>query len=212
MPNLLESGCAKALLKCLVADVPWSLHFNDETGARDIPVAQAESMPANERSELLSSIYRRASGSFQYLYDSFSLTDEYVAGRHRELYAMRFLEFLNSPPFLAWARKVTGVDAISFADAQATRYRVGHFLTAHDDAIEGKNRVAAYILNLTPGWRADWGGLLNFIDADGHVAEGYLPRFNALNILRVPQLHSVSIVAPFAAGARFSITGWLRTA
>jgi Rps23 Pro-64 3,4-dihydroxylase Tpa1-like proline 4-hydroxylase len=31
-----------------------------------------------------------------------------------------------------------------------------------------------------------------------------------LNIFAVPQPHSVTIVAPFAAAARYSVTGWLR--
>ena len=36
-----------------------------------------------------------------------------------------------------------------------------------------------------------------------------MPRFNALNVFAVPQPHSVSIVSPFAVGARYSVTGWL---
>ena len=67
------------------------------------------------------------------------------------------------------------------------------------------------MLNLTPAWRAEWGGVLEFLDADGHVAEGYVPSFNALNLFAVPQLHHVSHIAPFARGPRLSITGWLRT-
>jgi Rps23 Pro-64 3,4-dihydroxylase Tpa1-like proline 4-hydroxylase len=63
---------------------------------------------------------------------------------------------------------------------------------------------------MTPLWRADWGGLLNFFARDGHVAEAYTPTFNSLTIFRVPQVHSVGIVAPFAKYGRFSISGWLR--
>ena len=68
------------------------------------------------------------------------------------------------------------------------------------------------MLNLTPDWRTDWGGLLAFIDEDGHVAEAYRPSYNALNIFRVPQRHAVSFVAPFAGAPRLSITGWIRDA
>ena len=66
------------------------------------------------------------------------------------------------------------------------------------------------MLNFTPTWRADWGGILNFIDADGHISEGYTPAFNALNIFKVPQNHAVSMVTPFAREGRYSITGWLK--
>ena len=95
-------------------------------------------------------------------------------------------------------------------DAQATRYRPGDFLTAHDDDVAGKHRLYAYVLNFTPAWRPDWGGLLAFHDADGHVSEAYTPTFNALNIFRVPQQHAVTQVASFAGAQRLSITGWIR--
>jgi len=56
----------------------------------------------------------------------------------------------------------------------------------------------------------DWGGYLNFYDDDGDVIAGYRPRFNALNLFAVPQQHNVSFVPPFAAVARYAITGWFR--
>ena len=94
--------------------------------------------------------------------------------------------------------------------SEATRYGPGHFLTAHNDNIAGKNCLAAYVINMTPFWRADWGGNLLFLGKEGHVEEGYVPCFNALNLFRVPQVHMVSHVAPFANARRYSITGWLR--
>jgi Rps23 Pro-64 3,4-dihydroxylase Tpa1-like proline 4-hydroxylase len=42
------------------------------------------------------------------------------------------------------------------------------------------------------------------------VTFGLSPRFNALHLFKVPQRHSVSLVAPFAGAPRLSITGWLR--
>jgi Rps23 Pro-64 3,4-dihydroxylase Tpa1-like proline 4-hydroxylase len=105
---------------------------------------------------------------------------------------------------------LTGVRSINYVDSQATRYKPGHFLTLHDDDVREKNRIAAYVLNLTPRWSPDWGVILQFIDRDGHIAEGYTPTFNALNVFRMPQLHSVSCVVPYAQVGRNSITGWLR--
>jgi Rps23 Pro-64 3,4-dihydroxylase Tpa1-like proline 4-hydroxylase len=119
--------------------------------------------------------------------------------------------FLNGSDFLALVRGVTGDDRIDFADAQATRYRPGHVLTGHDDAAEGKNRLYAYVLNLTRDWRADWGGVLAFEGADGHIGAGFVPAFNALNIFAVPMRHAVTQVATFAPRDRLSITGWLRS-
>ena len=48
-------------------------------------------------------------------------------------------------------------------------------------------------------------------DKQDNVHCGYTPSFNTLNLLRVPTVHSVGIIAPFAALDRLSITGWLRS-
>lgn len=80
----------------------------------------------------------------------------------------------------------------------------------HDDIDGPKKRIAAYVLNLTHDWSVEWGGILNFLDEDGHIAEGYVPRFNALNVFDVGVPHFVSYVAPYAQAPRLSITGWLR--
>ena len=107
--------------------------------------------------------------------------------------------------------EIMGDDTINFADGQAIAYAEGDFLTGHHDDIDGKNRRAAYVFNLTREWRAEWGGLLLFHDADGQIRNGLVPTFNALNLFAVPQHHSVSEVTRAARGARrYSVTGWLR--
>ena len=107
-------------------------------------------------------------------------------------------------------RRITGQAGIEFADAQATLYKPGDFLTMHTDTAAGQNRFAAFVLNMTPIWRADWGGVLQFFDARMHVSGGFVPCFNALNVFLVPSEHAVSQVALQGAN-RYSITGWLRS-
>lgn len=210
VPGVLENTSALGIYEALNASLPWQMHYNDGEQVFDIPAGQFDALPADERGALLRGIYLRARLGFQYLYDSFAISDHYERGEHMDLALMHVFEFLKSEPVLEFARRATGVREIRSVDAQATRYRSGHFLTAHDDRDEVKGRVAAYVLNLTPGWRTDWGGILQFVDQGGHVAEGYMPVFNALNLFRVPMLHAVSLVAPFAGGSRLSITGWFR--
>ena len=64
------------------------------------------------------------------------------------------------------------------------------------------------VFGLTRHWRPDWGGLLLFHDDDGQIDLGLVPAFNVLNLFAVPREHSVSVVAPFAAEPRLTITGW----
>jgi Rps23 Pro-64 3,4-dihydroxylase Tpa1-like proline 4-hydroxylase len=212
VPAIFPVDVAARVHRALTAETPWSRVIRSASRHYDLVPGGWEALAREKRIEIEQAVYAQGRSGFGYFYENFAIADHHDAGRHLDSFLMRVFEFLNSPPLLHFARTVTGDETIALADAQATCFRAGDFLTAHDDAVEGKNRRAAYVLNFTPAWRADWGGLLHFLDRDGHVAEAYTPAFNALNILRVPQLHAVSCVNPLAGGARYSITGWLRAA
>lgn len=122
------------------------------------------------------------------------------------------LEHLNTPEFLDIVRAVTGISQLQKADAQATLFAPGHYLGQHTDSHVAEGWEVAYVLNLArEDWHPDWGGHLLFLDDEGDVIEGFRPRFNALNLFRVPQPHLVSFVPPFAPIGRLAVTGWLRS-
>jgi Rps23 Pro-64 3,4-dihydroxylase Tpa1-like proline 4-hydroxylase len=208
--GFLDAACAARIHRCLTAETPWRLVLFDGEEHRDLDVASVDGLPEAQRAELLERVGRAARSGFSYRYSNFRLFENYQEGVSRESYLMRVLEFLNSPPFRDLMRGITGDNAIDYADGQATLYRAGDFLTRHDDAVEGKNRRAAYVLGFTPEWSTDWGGLLAFPDRYGHVSEAFAPTFNSLNLFRVPALHAVTQVASFVTAGRYSITGWLR--
>ena len=210
IPRIFPREVAERIERALREETPWSRVLNGGERHYDLGPGTWESLPADRRAEIIAAVHANARVRFGYFYENFPLADLHAAGKHPDSYLMRVYEYLNSPAFLEFTRRVTGAADIRLADAQATCYRPGDFLTRHDDLAEGKERRAAYVLNFTRPWNVDWGGILQFIDADGHVAEGYTPAFNALNLVRVPAPHSVSYVTPLAAGARYSITGWLR--
>jgi Rps23 Pro-64 3,4-dihydroxylase Tpa1-like proline 4-hydroxylase len=202
IPSVLVSAAADRVHRCLTRETTWSVTFNNGPDFLDLEYKTLE-----ERSRLALSTMRRAAAGFHYVFDNHRLSRDGEAYPDETHYFARVVEFLNSPHVLRFVRDVTGLEAIAWMDAQATLYRPGDFLTMHDDRIGGHKRLAAYVLNMTPYWRAEWGGVLQFIDPSGHIETGYVPAFNALNIFRVPMLHSVSQVAIFG-GLRYSITGW----
>jgi Rps23 Pro-64 3,4-dihydroxylase Tpa1-like proline 4-hydroxylase len=175
----------------------------------DISVKELESLSPAERADLERSLAESSSDSLQYIFDTVRISAGIRAGRPVAGPMKAIDSFINSAAFLEFAAQVTGDDRLAFADVMATRYLPGHFLTAHGDENPCERRLYAYVLNMTPVWRADWGGVLMFLDDDGHVAEGYIPAFNALNIFSVPQTHAVSMVTRLAQTPRLSITGWL---
>jgi len=210
IPDIFDAQSAARIHRCLADETPWQLVLFDGVEHRELPVASLSELPAKERDRLQQAVEGAAERGFSYRYSNFRLYENYQQGLHRESFLMRVLEFLNAPPFRDLMRRITADPLIDFADAQATLYRAGDFLTRHDDRVEGKNRRAAYVLNFTPEWIPDWGGLLAFPDRQGHLSEAYAPAFNALNLFRVPTLHAVTQVASFAPAGRYSITGWLR--
>ncbi|EAQ29226.1 hypothetical protein NAP1_00600 [Erythrobacter sp. NAP1] len=122
------------------------------------------------------------------------------------------LEHINAPDFIQLARDITGIDGLIKADGQATLFAPNHYLGRHIDSHVAEGWEVAYVLNFAPpDWHPDWGGYLMFLDDDGDVIEGFRPRFNALNLFKVPQSHLVSYVPPFAPIGRIAVTGWLRT-
>lgn len=211
IPDFLAGDCATAIYEALSSDRRWNLVTTIAGRHVDLDAAAMAAQSEAEKSRFAAHVLMPAKVSgFQYLFENIPIYDAWHrGGGARPLLDALFL-FLNSPDLLDFARRVTGAGDIGFADAQATRYGPGHFLTEHDDAIAGKDRRAAYVFGLTPQWRADDGGLTLFIGPDGHVEEAFTPRFNALNIFSVPQRHAVSAVAPFAPGYRYAITGWFR--
>lgn len=120
------------------------------------------------------------------------------------------IQWLNSPTTLDAIKKISGFDDIVAASAQATRYYPGHFLTRHNDVHESEQRRVAYVLNLTPDWHPDWGGLLQFYQQDGTPLDAWAPLFNTMALFDVNHVHSVTYVAPYAKKPRLSITGWFR--
>jgi len=179
------------------------------TGHMDMSPQWLDMLTPPQKQGLAQAIQQAATSDFQYLYDNYPIYDAVHDGSAPSVWKSVY-DFLNGKIFLDLMRDVTGETRIAMADAQLTRFRRGHFLTEHSDASEGKKRYYAYVLNLTPVWRIDWGGLLAFHGDDGNVSEAFTPRFNTLNLLKVPSPHSVTQVALSAGGERISITGWLR--
>ena len=167
-------------------------------------------MGVKRRAAMDALVHAGARGGFQYRYEGLRVPDQpdQIACSADPLAA--FARFMSSGPMLEMLAAIIGNPQIAFSDGQATAYGPGDLLTCHDDNVAGRDRQAAYVLGLTPHWRADWGGLLLFHQEGG--LSGQVPGFNTLDLFAVPQLHSVSMVTPAAPDRRYAITGWLKSA
>lgn len=210
IPDVLDPEVAVAVHRAMCDWTRWALVTRIAGKHRDFDAAEMARMDMAKRAQFDALVGQEARKGFQYLYERWPLYDpDYdVPLDVPALEGIR--QMLRGGEFIQLARDVTGVGRIDFADGQLTRYRHGHFLTEHDDEADGKQRIAAYVLGMTPNWRPDFGGQLQFLDAHGGVDEAFVPGFNTLYVFSVPQLHHVSMLASFVDASRLSVTGWLR--
>lgn len=214
--DVLPDAAARAVADVLARTTPWRLVFPepDPEGGHErvVSLSRAELQALGPRGvqERLGPVMSRAQGNYGFLYYSYPMVSAYLNGDDPGHPLHVLTEFLNSADFLAFGRSVTGESGITKADAQATFYGRGHFLTRHTDEGHDLERRAAYTFGFTPKWETDWGGLLMFLDDSLDVSRALLPRFNVLSLFDGRRVHSVSPVSQFAGGPRLQITGWLR--
>lgn len=215
--DVMEPDAAELTYRILTESVSWRLVFPEPAAELGAPETVArlsrEDIAAMGRDALnrrLGAVMERARDNYGYLYNAYPMIDAYVDGRDPGHPIHRITEFLNSPAFLDFGRTVIGVPEVTKADAQATLYTRGNFLTRHTDIGLGRERRAAYTFGFTKNWQTDWGGLLMFLDDALDVTRAFVPRFNRLSIFDGHRVHAVSPVAPYAGGGRYQITGWLR--
>lgn len=194
----------------LLLKTPWSLAFNEGSRVHRLSKDEQARLSQQEAAQIMVGVRQRATTQFQFFYDYDPVFVRYFAPNHPPMPTFELYEFVNSPAMLDFFRALTGMPDIRWADGQATLYRPGHFLKCHDDINQTEKRLAAYVLNFTKDWQPDWGGYLQFFDANGDIEAGFRPTFNAVNVFTIPAQHNVETVASFATQPRLSLTGWLR--
>ena len=213
--DFLQPAAAATIRNILARETPWGLAWRaGEDGPHGLRQREVAAKPAAERQALWGRISSAAgAGEYAFLYGQYAMLNAYLEGWREHQGLDLLVEHINSEPLLDLVRSVTGIAELRKGDAQATLYGPGNFLALHDDSHVAEGWRIAYVMNFcVDDWRPDWGGYLNFYDEEGDVVAGFRPRFNALNMFRVPQRHNVTYVPPFAPIGRFAITGWFRDA
>lgn len=217
--DVLETGSAEAIFDCLRNYTAWELCYSGSNG-EPMRASNQElvNMTVDEITTIATGVHKRSATSYQYIHKFFPMVDLITSGKVTEN-SMLFdiATFLNSPQFIKFARDITGNQKLVKIDPHANLYEPSHFKNLHDDMRVDKNardrsvRRYAVVLGFTKNWSVNWGGNMNFYPGQNPTsAESCYPGFNSLTIFEVPALHRVSMVMPFAAKGRYTITGWLR--
>lgn len=209
IPDILEDAYAEQFHAVLAAETQWTLSYRDGSAAKRLEYADYAQMDEAQRAQFIERAALAARGRYAYAYEGYSMIDRYFDAAREDHLLRRLVDVFHDERVLGFIRQLTGDAAIARVRMQATRYLPGHFLRRHDDTGYGdQDRRFAFVVNLGRGWEADWGGLLNFVDSADRVVDVYVPRFNSLSLFKVPQMHYVSQVAPWAEAPRYALTGW----
>lgn len=213
--DVLTPQSAREILMVLAKGTEWGMAVGSGNGApRSFRAAETRTPQGHQelRQAAHNAQEHTARGEYGFRFAHYpiltAVQEGWAPGSPHEV----LLEHINAPEFMGLARDITGIDRLFKADGQSTLFAPDHYLGLHTDSHVAEGWEVAYVLNLArEDWHPDWGGYLLFLDEDGDVVEGFRPRFNALNLFRVPQPHLVSYVPPFAPMGRMAITGWLRS-
>ncbi|TWH99753.1 2-oxoglutarate-Fe(II)-dependent oxygenase superfamily protein [Luteimonas cucumeris] len=207
IPEFLPGEEAFSLYRCLAEQLHWQLTTGGDdrawTSARDAYPDGAGYQKIALRAQA------QAEHGYQYLHDCYSPQASTAPVEYGDpgqpIDAVPAL--FNSPRFLAQIRALSGDPKIARVTAQALRLRPGQFLLPQEPAAMDAGRRYFYALHLTPQWRAEWGGLLQSLDEHGGIHDSYLPSWNTLSLLRLPQRHQLTLVAPWAPRPQYAIVG-----
>ena len=211
--DILTDSSARTVQRLVQHQTPWGLVWAaGNEGPTFIEAGQLAQLQQSEAASIQSKVAEAVrSDGYALLYSSYPLVTAYLERWNPDSPQEQLLGGINSEPFLDLIREVCDIPEIVKADGQATLYAPGHFLAHHNDSERERGRRVAYVLNLTVGeWRPEWGGYLNFYDDDYEIVQAIRPRFNSLNLFRVPQVHSVGYVPLFSPIGRYAVTGWAR--
>jgi Rps23 Pro-64 3,4-dihydroxylase Tpa1-like proline 4-hydroxylase len=212
--EFLDPSSAETLYQFINNEAEWNLIFVSNGRMYELPAEYRKNCSDQDEQRLVSLAHANAKeGGLGFIYDATRrIEPDQPPSTQNPSVLTRFANFVNSPPFLDFVRHLSGIAEINSADVQARRFRVGNFMTFCGGARGQDNassRRAFYRYNLTPEWKAEWGGLLEFRGAADCSVDAYVPCFNCLDIFYFPQGHWVSAVSPFAGGDSFSIEGSL---
>lgn len=201
IPNILNEHVAQQFFKYIILEKNWNL----STGIDGTKYQKKVGKP-----------FEKANGQqIKKINDKFK-DDHFTYIFHRTLNNQKpsYIEFsirkmMGSQEFIDYLNQITHLNLTQLNTIFISKYKSGHFLSPHSDKGNGK---LAFVLNLTQGWKPQYGGILHFLNTDkSEIVDTICPQFNQLTLFEVPEEgipHFVSHVAPGIKKERFAITGW----
>jgi SM-20-related protein len=211
--NLLCEDVAEAAYECLKNRVPWEFHYRKPHKGEVGIVRPQELQRMSERDieKLVPKTVKLKDNDFTFAYCRYTIPTGLEQTPEELIILTRIYRYFNSAEYLKLLGDITGNYEGKEVSSWASCYDRHHHLSIHMDEDFGQGRIAAHVLGLTRDWKKEWGGNFAFCNSKGKAVDVVPPTFNQLVMFKVPRLHLVSPVKPYAQGSRYSLFGWYKT-
>jgi len=212
IPDLLCADVAEAAFENLKNRVPWEFHYRQLRTNRVgiIDPHNFVGLTPREVKRLVPKQAQLKDNDFSFAYCRYTIPTRPEDSPEDTRILSEIYSYFNGPEYLALMAQITGDDSGREVSTWASRYDRHHHLSIHMDESPGQGRIAAHVLGMSKGWRKEWGGNFAFCNKQGKPVQIVPPKFNQLVMFKVPRLHLVTPVKPYAGASRYSLFGWYK--
>lgn len=213
IPDLLRKEVAEAAYESLCQHVPWEFHYRvmKEGRVGIIDPENYASLTPKEKQRLVPKMAELKDNDFSFAYCRYTIPVRQEEALDNANILTEIYQYFNSSEYLDLLAQITGDDSGREVSCWASRYDRHHHLSVHMDESPGQGRVAAHVLGLSKNWKKEWEGNFAFCNSKGKPVHKVPPKFNTLVMFKVPRLHLVTQVKPYAGASRYSLFGWYKS-
>ncbi len=211
--NLLREEVAEAAFESLKNAVPWEFHYRAFKSGGKVGIIDPKTFAGMSEKEVLKLVPKIATlkdNDCTFAYCRYTIPTVLQDASEDTQVLTEIYRYFNSPEYLTLMGEITGDNSGREVSAWASRYDRHHHLSIHMDESPGQGRIAAHVLGLSKNWKKEWEGNFAFCNSKGKPVHKVPPQFNTLIMFKVPRLHLVTQVKPYAGDSRYSLFGWYK--
>lgn len=213
IPNLLREEVAEQAYESLLNLVPWEFHCRQFKSGGKMQIIDPQRYAAMSDKDIQKMVPKAATlkdNDFTFAYCRYTIPTSLEDAPEDARILTEIYRYFNSPEYLDLMAKITGDSSGREVSSWASRYDRHHHLSIHMDEDSGQGRIAAHVLGLSKDWKKEWEGNFAFCNSKGKPVHKVPPKFNQLVMFKVPRLHLVTQVKPYAQASRYSLFGWYK--
>lgn len=202
LEDIFNASFAEKVIQDLVRNTEFENVFFIDGEQFAMTDAQLAGLPESNRNQLVKQIHDSASNGEGYLYSKRTVINDSSANACSEV-----LKWLNSDETIELVTDITGLSDLSYALCDGVRFSKGQFLTDKANRITSKFEKIGFMLDFTPDWNINWGGLLHLHSVYEDSGVTFTPVFNNMILFDASFDYSVTYLANYIKYNRYSLMG-----